>query len=111
MSIKDELLGGLNFFQIIFWGANTSAITLCTYRTKESVETLYNEMQSPNVDSCEIWEFNSTDLDDDDNGDSSEWFPIFFVELRTEYNDTDSLVEDLMVWRLSGMMDKEMEGV
>lgn len=106
MSVLDNALKGLNFFEVIFQGPWTSAMTVCTYRPKESVEELFKDFESEGVHKHDIWDVTLDEIKEDKG-----WFPIFCVELHGEYKTIESLAEDLFVTRLSGVIDREMKGM
>lgn len=106
MSVMDSALEGLNFFEVIFQGSWTSAMTVCTYRTKKSIEELFEDFEAEGVFSNRIWDITLKEIKEDKG-----WFPIFCVELHGEYKTLDGLAEDLFVSRLSGVIDREMKGM
>jgi hypothetical protein len=106
MSVMDSALEGLNFFEVIFQGDYLSAMTVCTYRPKETVEELFKDFESNGVYKHNIWDVTLEEIKEDKG-----WFPIFCVELRNEHGTLESLAEDLFVSRLSGVIDREMKGM
>jgi len=101
-----EYLEGFNFYQVIIRGFDVTALTIGTYRPEQAVKSLFKGVEEFEGADVDVWEISLKELQG-----SKEWFPIFCVELHTEYSDLEELVKDLMVWRIAGMMDKEMEGM
>ena len=100
----EKYLSGFKFYEVIITNRlYINEITIGTYRPIETVEALFCEVKGCKAD---VWEIALDEIKI-----SKELFPIFCVELNTEYFDLENIVKDLMVWRLSGMMNKEMEGM
>lgn len=104
----EEYLEGFKFYAVVIIGLtfDITTLTIGTYRPKETVHDLFDGMNEADAATVDVWELTLDDLQD-----SKELLPIFCVELHTEYTDLEAMVKDLMVWRLSGMMDKEMKGI
>ena len=102
----EEYFRGLNFYQVIICGPYTTSIMIGTYRPKDTVKDLFATSKEYKGAAVNIWEVSLKLIKT-----SKEWFPIFCVELHTEYSDLEELAKDLMIWRVSGMMEKEMEGM
>ena len=103
----DKYLEGLNFFEIILVGSGVfdyNEITVATYRPKEAIYEAFNKDKNKK---CSVHDIALKDI----KSSGVEWFPIFCVELRSDYQSLEELAKDIMVWRLSGMMDKEMVGM
>jgi len=97
---------GFSFYQIIIRGEDITALTIGTYRPEQTVKDLFSGVEEFEEADVDIWEITPGLIKT-----SKEWFPIFCVELHSEYTDLDELEKDLMIWRIAGMMDKEMEGM
>lgn len=91
-----RIMSGMKFYDIY---AIMGITTICTYRTKEQVAELFDTDSFTRVVAL-------TDPDiilDEFNNDG-----IFCVELHGTYKNLKSLAEDLVISRISGMMEKEI---
>ncbi len=102
----EEYLDGFNFYRVSILGEKTTLLTIGTYRPKETVYDLFRGIEDFEESEVDVWELSAADLKQ-----SRLMVPIFCVELRMEYKNLEELIKDLMIWRLAGMMDKEMEGM
>lgn len=102
----DKILKDVNFFDVFIGGYALRSMVICTYRPPEVAKSLFEQAAKTAggmlyFDRLSLKEIKS----------SKEYFPIFSVELHNEYKDLETLAEDLMVSRLSGVIDRDMEGM
>lgn len=131
MSLKEEVkeaLKDLKFFCVFYnikehdvglkgWHRTGSIgeSFICTYRTADSLDVLYQAMQqAKKIGKYEIEELTINEVHDmlkDGQLISMFYSKLYCVELKNEYDSLEHLAEDLMIYRISGMIDKEMEGM
>jgi hypothetical protein len=98
-----RVLKNLNFYYILVYddeGWTYKELSMCTYRPIETVQSVFKE-KGMNA------EVHKTSLDDPELFHS----PVFCSELHNDYKTVDALAEDIMVSKLSGMMNKEVENL
>ena len=105
--IVNRVLDGMKFYEIVLQGYLPGGMTICTYRPKEAVQELFHNMKASGVSGHYVEEVHIELIKNSGNM----MFPIFCVELHSEYKSLDDLAEDLMASRLSGLIDREMEGM
>lgn len=105
--IISRVLDKLNFYEITLVGEGFGEMVICTYRPEESVADIFIKLKESDDIDFEIWETTLEKIRESGQG----YFPIFCVELNQDYNSLKDLAEDLMVFRLSGLIDKEMKGM
>lgn len=91
-----RILSGIKFYDI---HSIMGLVTVCTYRAREQVAEIFKDDKFMRI-------IDVTDPDAimdafNENG-------IFCVELHNVYKNLKSLAEDLVVSRISGMMEKEI---
>lgn len=84
----------------------SNRLRVCTYRPYAEVRTTFDDQRM----SGKIERFRITDLDQAwVIEDELYWFPMFCVELKRDYATLKDLVEDILVGKLSGILDVDIE--
>jgi hypothetical protein len=92
-----RIMEGMKFYDIYAFSTNFGISTFCTYRDHKQISEVFDN------------KLNVVQLEDPDAIlESFEGEGIFCLELHNNYKSLKSLAEDLIVSRISGMMDKEM---
>ena len=100
-----EALRGIKFYEVIVRGVvYDGSIIIATYRNKDDVNTVYAGIKAQK----KIVDFTVYGVSFKEISSSREWFPIFVPELRKEYSNLNEMAEDIMAYRLSGLMDGEL---
>jgi hypothetical protein len=92
-----DIMAGMKFYDVYTISINFGITTICTYRSREQVFEAFDGQA------------NITEIVDiDDIMDAFSEDGIFCVELHNTYKNLKSLAEDLVISRISGMMEKEI---
>jgi len=102
ISVIEESINGLNFYCVIY-DKNmffSGEETIGTFRNEMALREVYNNKK---ID-CHITQITFKEIVED----PIEYFPIYCVELHNEYEYLDYLIKDIMISKISGMMNKEL---
>jgi hypothetical protein len=101
-----ESLRGIKFYEVVVYGEyHDGSIIIATYRDLETIKKLYADFKAKyRIRNYSVYSVTLKQIRDT----KDEFFPIFVPELRMEFKDLQTMAESLMVYRLSGLMDKEI---
>jgi len=108
-------LNDLKFYKVLTQNGQWPVahfLNICTYRPKKTVMELFKDLATKDLGYIyqDVEEYNIFDVINLISCDKM-WFPIYCVETQESYNSLNLIAEDIMIYRLSGLMDKEMEGM
>jgi len=102
-----QAIKGIKFYEITLMGDSLGTMSMCTYRPQDTVRDLFKKKAGEkSVCMLNCWEHSIDQL-----VEMPDYFPVFCVELHNMYSDLESLAKDLMVSRISGVIDRDMEGM
>lgn len=100
-----EYLKGLHFYDIQIRKSiieSSYNYRVCTYRSISEIEKAFIEQKAKG----HIFKFQPSEIDHDwVIEDENYFFPMFCVELSKVYRNLDELIEDILIGRLSGILD------
>ena len=102
IAVIASALGGLKFYSVIVAGNDIFSglfdeVKICTFRGLDAVKEVYEGSM--------ITEYNLADIAQH----PEEYLPIYCVELHSSYKYVDILMKDMMISKLSGMMEAEVK--
>lgn len=102
LSVFETSLRGINFY-LLTYGDNlffNARDTICTFRSEDELRNVY---KNKNID-CAIKKLELKNVVDM----YELYFPVYCVELHNSYKYVDHIMRDLMISKISGMMNKEL---
>lgn len=106
-----EYLKGLHFYDIRIRKSMIESsynYRVCTYRSMDEIEKAFVEQKTKG----HIYRFEPAEIDHDMIIDEENYFfPMFCVELSKVYGNIDELIEDILVGRLSGILDVDVNHI
>lgn len=113
-----EALSGMKFYSIILFvddSLSTRFMTVCTYREKKTLEKLFHSLKNykdPQIFNKELIDFSIDEVYDmkEVAMEMQNSGGIYCVETKSHYKSLEELAEEVILLRLSGLMDKELEG-
>ena len=103
-----EALEGMKFYWVINFNVGFGELgrtLICTYRNKEQVEEAFN-ISGKDSEGMVIWDLRPTEIDEALQVMKNDG--VYCVEVHNSYNSLETLAEDVVVYRLAGVMDQEL---
>ena len=104
-----EYLKGIRFYEVQIQPTRAigyNCLRVCTYRPYTELNNVFTEQKRSGA----IINFRIIDVDTDwVIEDEAYWFPMFCVELNRDYLDLKALIEDILVGKLSGILDVDVD--
>jgi len=113
-----EALSGMKFYSVMLFVDDTYSMrnmTICTYRDAKSVENIFESMKGykdPKTTNRELIDFLIDVLSSMKDIIICMQYSggIYCIETKSYYKSLEELAEEVILLRLSGLMNKELEG-
>ena len=102
-----EQIQDINFYEIDVRKNNLEsyAYRFCTYNDIGEIKSIFKEQK----ENGKIKHFNIVQLDQDwIIEDEYYWFPMFCLELGSDYSNLNELIEDILIGKLSGVLNRNI---